>query len=61
MSQEQQVAIEEKFAKVFNDQSFKERLSEGDYEKYFNAKKKFSFQKHEIIFEDGEIPKGVFV
>ncbi len=27
MSQEKQIAIEERFAKVFNDNSFKERLS----------------------------------
>ena len=27
MSQEQQIAIEERFARVFNDKSFKERLS----------------------------------
>jgi CRP-like cAMP-binding protein len=61
MSQEQQIAIEERFARVFNDKSFKERLSSADFEKYINAKKKLSFQKHETIFEDGETPKGVFV
>jgi len=61
MSQEQQIAIEERFAKVFNDNSFKERLSSTDFERYLNAKKKLSFQKHDIIFDDGEIPKGVYV
>ena len=61
MSQEQQIAIEERFARVFNDKSFKERLSSADFEKYINAKKKLSFQKHDTIFEDGEIPKGVYV
>ena len=61
MSQEQQIAIEERFAKVFNDNSFKERLSSTDFERYLNAKKKLSFQKHDIIFDDGEIPKGVYI
>lgn len=61
MSQEQQIAIEERFAKVFNDNSFRERLSSADFERYLNAKKKLSFQKHDIIFDDGEIPKGVYV
>ncbi|KNB61982.1 MULTISPECIES: Crp/Fnr family transcriptional regulator [Chryseobacterium] len=61
MSQEKQIAIEERFAKVFNDNSFKERLSSTDFERYLNAKKKLSFQKHDIIFDDGEIPKGVYV
>lgn len=61
MSQEKQIAIEERFAKVFNDNSFKERLSSADFERYLNAKKKLSFQKHDIIFDDGEIPKGVYV
>jgi CRP-like cAMP-binding protein len=61
MSQEQQIAIEERFARVFNDKSFKERLSSADFEKYINGKKRLSFQKHDTIFEDGETPKGVFV
>jgi signal-transduction protein with cAMP-binding, CBS, and nucleotidyltransferase domain len=61
MPQEQQIAIEERFARVFNDKSFKERLSSADFEKYINGKKRLSFQKHDTIFEDGETPKGVFV
>lgn len=61
MSQEKQIAIEERFARVFNDKSFKERLSNTDFERYLGAKKKLSFQKHDIIFDDGEIPKGVYV
>lgn len=60
MPQEQQIAIEERFARVFNDKSFKERLSSADFEKYINGKR-LSFQKHDTIFEDGETPKGVFV
>ena len=39
MPQEQQIAIEERFARVFNDKSFKERLSSADFEKYINGKK----------------------
>jgi len=61
MSQEKQIAIEERFARVFNDKSFKERLSNTDFERYLGAKKRLSFQKHDIIFDDGEIPKGVYV
>lgn len=60
MSQEQQIAIEERFARVFNDNSFKERLNNTDFERYFKAKKKLSFHKNDIIFDDGEIPKGVY-
>ena len=37
MPQEQQLAIEERFARVFNDKSFKEILSKEDYTKYINA------------------------
>jgi hypothetical protein len=57
MSQEQQIAIEERFARVFNDKSFKERLSSADFEKYINGKKRLSFQKHDTIFEDGKRQK----
>jgi len=60
MSQEQQIAIEDRFARVFNDKSFKERLNSADFEKYFKAKKILSFQKNDIIFEDGETPRGVY-
>lgn len=60
MSQEQQIAIEERFARVYNDNSFKDRLNSTDFERYFKAKKKLSFQKNDIIFDDGEIPKGVY-
>lgn len=61
MSQEQQIAIEERFARVFNDNAFKERLSSTDFERYMKAKEKLYFHKHDVIFDDGEIPKGVFV
>ena len=60
MSQEQQIAIEERFARVYNDQSFKERLSSEDFERYSNSLKRMSFSKNDVIFEDGESPKGVF-
>lgn len=60
MSQEQQIAIEERFAKVYNDQAFKERLSSADFEKYSSSLKRMSFSKYDVIFDDGEIPKGVF-
>ena len=60
MSQEQQIAIEERFARVYNDQAFKERLSSADFERYSNSLKKMSFSKYDVIFDDGETPKGVF-
>ncbi len=60
MSQEQQIAIEERFARVYNDQSFKERLSSEDFERYSSSLKRMSFSKNDVIFEDGESPKGVF-
>lgn len=60
MSLEKQIAIEENFTKIFNDKSFKDRLSTEDYAKYTDAKKRLTFHKHDTVFEDGETPKGVY-
>lgn len=60
MPQEKQIAIEERFIKLFNDQSFKERLSKEDYQMYVDSKKYLEFQKGDTIFEDGEAPNGVY-
>ena len=60
MSLEKQALIEENLQKVFNDESFKEMLSPEDYEKYISAKKILKFNKGGIIFEDGEVPNGVY-
>ncbi|MGA9211931.1 Crp/Fnr family transcriptional regulator [Kaistella sp.] len=60
MSLEKQTLIEENLQKVFNDESFKEMLSAEDYEKYISAKQILKFNKGGIIFEDGEVPNGVY-
>lgn len=60
MSLEKQVAIEEKFTSIFNADAFKQRLNDQDFALYEKAKKKLTFAKHETVFEDGEMPKGVY-
>ena len=60
MSLEKQTLIEENLQKVFTDASFKEMLSPEDFEKYIAAKQILKFNKGGIIFEDGEVPNGVF-
>ena len=60
MSLEKQTLIEENLQKLFNDESFKEMLSTADFEKYISAKQILKFNKGGIIFEDGEVPNGVY-
>lgn len=60
MSLAKQTQIEENLQKLFNDESFKEMLPAEDYEKYISAKQILKFNKGGIIFEDGEIPNGVY-
>lgn len=60
MSLEKQTLIEENLKKLFNDESFKEMLSAEDFEKYISTKQILKFHKGGIIFEDGEVPNGVF-
>ena len=60
MSLEKQTLIEENLQKVFNDASFKEMLSPEDFEKYISAKQILKFNKGGVIFEDGEVPHGVY-
>ena len=60
MSLEKQTLIEENLQKVFNDASFKEMLSPEDFEKYISAKQILKFNKGGVIFEDGEVPNGVY-
>lgn len=52
--------IEANFLKTFNEKSFKEHLSKEVYNKYQNDKESLDFQKGDIIFEEGESPKGVY-
>ena len=60
MSLEKQKLIEESLHKVFNEDSFREVLSPEDFNKYLAARQTLVFHKGEIIFEDGDTPKGVY-
>ncbi|MBS1572124.1 MAG: Crp/Fnr family transcriptional regulator [Bacteroidetes bacterium] len=61
MSLEKQIAIEESLKQAFDEQELKNRISEEDFKMYLSSKEEVSFQKGEVIFEDGEFPKGVFI
>lgn len=60
MSLEKQTVIEENINRIFNENSFRELLSEEDFSKFLAVKENLFFHKGETIFEDGEIPKGVY-
>lgn len=60
MSLEQQLVIEENFTKAFNKESLKSRLNPGDFEIFDKALQVLEFSKGDIVFEDGEQPKGVY-
>ena len=60
MSLEQQLVIEENFSKAFHKDSLRESLNSEDFEMYEKALKVLEFAKGEVVFEDGESPKGVY-
>ena len=60
MSLEKQTLIEENLQKVFNDEAFKQMLSQEDYAAYLSTKQTLKFHKGETIFEDGGTPNGVY-
>lgn len=60
MSLEKQMLIEENLKQVFNDESFKEMLSEKDFTHYKSVKRDLKFRKGDTIFDDGETPNGVY-
>lgn len=60
MSLEKQTVIEENINKVFNENSFRELLSEEDFAQYLALREHFKFNKGETVFEDGELPSGVY-
>lgn len=60
MSLVQHEIIEEKLKQVFNDQTFRDKLSPEDFEKYLAVKQTLKFNKGAIIFDDGETPNGVY-
>lgn len=59
MSLEQQQHVSENFQSVFNETSFKQNLSQDDFNKYLSEKQELSFKKGHLLFEDGKKPKGV--
>lgn len=60
MSLEKQLAIEKLLREVFDDEALRARLTPKDFEVYSNSRETLTFHKGEIIFEDGELPKGVY-
>lgn len=60
MSLEQQLVIEQNFSKAFHKDSLRESLNSEDFEVYEKALKVLEFAKGEVVFEDGESPKGVY-
>lgn len=60
MSLEQQLVIEENFSKAFHKDSLRESLNSVDYDVFEKALKVLEFAKGDVVFEDGESPKGVY-
>ena len=60
MSLEKQIAIENNLIDSFDTEELKKRLKKEDFEVLTNAIKNLQFSKGEVIFEDGEFPKGVY-
>ena len=61
MSLEKQIAIEEALKVAFDENELKSRISAEDFELYNSTKEEMSFQKGDDIFEDGELPKGIYL
>ena len=60
MSLEKQVTIEKNMKEAFDLDELKKRLNPADFDSLVQAKEQLNFAKGEIIFEDGEFPKGVY-
>lgn len=60
MSVEKQELIEASMLSVFNEEYFKQNLSEGDYLKFKNSQKKVLFEKGKLIFNEFESAQGVY-
>lgn len=60
MSLEKQELIERNLLDVFNESSFREILSEEVFSKYINSRRKLTFHKGEIAFDENENPNGVY-
>lgn len=60
MPLEKQELIEKNIRDAFDLEGLKKRIPKEDYEKLLTCKKLLSFRKGETIFDDQEIPKGVY-
>lgn len=60
MSIEKHDLINRNFLSVFNEDSFREVLSEEDFKKYIEAKKEIHVHKGQLLFEEDENPHGVY-
>ncbi len=60
MSLEKQELIDRNFLKVFNEDSFREVLSDEDFRKYMEAKKTVTIKKGKLLFLEDENPNGVY-
>lgn len=60
MSLDKQSYIEDKVNEAFRTEELKRRLPKEDFEKFKQSLKNFTFQKGELIFDDGEVSKGVY-
>lgn len=57
---EHHLEIEHNFQSIFCEKSFKNSLSNEDFQKYMDSKKKISIAKGKLVFEEGDMPKGVY-
>lgn len=60
MSLEKQQLIEENFLRIFKEDAMQKRLPEKDFELFIKSRQNLSFAKHDILFEDGQNPSGVY-
>ncbi|MCW0490160.1 Crp/Fnr family transcriptional regulator [Riemerella anatipestifer] len=60
MSFEKQLEIEKKFQEVFSEAFFRKNLKPEDFEKYTSSKEVLKYDKGDVLFDDGELPKGVY-
>lgn len=60
MSLEKQMIVEENLSRVFNEESFSNILPPEDFRKYLSSKMHVKFKKGELLFGEGDDPKGVY-
>lgn len=52
--------IDENIRRIFSEESFKERLSAEDFQRFVNETEKVKFSKGEMMFDEHEPPRNVF-